>query len=139
MDTFTGEPFIYRSAADSYLFLEVPQEEIFRRLSNRKVDPTTGTVYHLEDNPPPEGDPKLKDRLQDYHGDADQEQGKLTHLHAVYDSAVSGVKKWTTSFGLKDDTLPSEGQQVISLFSEVHPAPKTKREEVLELVQKQLH
>jgi hypothetical protein len=60
---FTGEPYIYRSAADSYLFVEVGSEEVLRRLSNRKIDPTTNTVYHLEDNPPPEGDPKLKDRL----------------------------------------------------------------------------
>jgi len=51
--------------------VEVEQEEILRRLSHRKIDPTTGTIYHMEDNPPPEGDPKLKDRLQDYHGDAD--------------------------------------------------------------------
>lgn len=87
----------------------------------------------MEDNPPPEGDPKLKDRLQDYHGDADQDPAKLTLLHASYDSAVHTVKKWTTSFGLKDESLP-EGQQMISLFSEVHPPHKSKREEVLELV-----
>ena len=62
-DAFTGEPYIYRSAADSYLFVEVGSEEIFRRLNNRKIDPTTGTIYHMEDSPPPEGDAKLKDRL----------------------------------------------------------------------------
>ena len=48
------------------------------------------------------------------------------------------VKKWATSFGLQDDTLP-EGQQLLSLLMEVHPAPKAKREEVLEIVNKQVH
>ena len=137
-EVFNGDPFIYRSAADSYLFVEVGSEEVLRRLSHRKIDPTTNTVYHLEDNPPPEGDPKLKDRLQDYHGDAEQDHAKLQLLHPVYDSRAVSVKKWATSFGLHDDTLP-EGQQLLSLFMEVQPAPKAKREEVLELVNKQVH
>ena len=66
---YTGDPFIYKSATDGYLFLEVPSEECNRRITNRKIDPQTGVIYHMEDSPPPEGDPKLKDRLQDYPGD----------------------------------------------------------------------
>ena len=69
--SYKGEPFIYKSAADGYLFVDVPSEECSRRIGNRKIDQTTGTVYHMEDNPPPEGDPKLKDRLQDYPGEPD--------------------------------------------------------------------
>lgn len=84
---FTGDPYLYHSAADSYLFLDVAQEEIFRRLTNRKLDPTTGTIYHLEDNPPPEGDPKLKDRLQDYQGDAEQaDHARLQASHSAYEA-----------------------------------------------------
>jgi hypothetical protein len=45
------------------IFLDVPSEECFRRSQNRKIDPQTGTIYHLEDNPAPEGDNKLRDRL----------------------------------------------------------------------------
>jgi hypothetical protein len=63
---YGGEPFIYNSATDGYLILDVPQEECLRRITGRKIDPTTGIIYHPEDNPPPESDPKLKDRLQDY-------------------------------------------------------------------------
>jgi hypothetical protein len=72
----------------------------------------------MEDSPPPEGDPKLKDRLQDYHGDAEQEASRLVSLHAKYDSGAPAVKKWATSFGLKDDNLP-EGQQLVSLLMQV--------------------
>jgi hypothetical protein len=106
LEAFNGDPLIYRSAADSYLFVEVASDEVLRRLSHRKIDPTTNTIYHMEDNPPPEGDPKLKDRLQDYHGDVDQDHAKLQQLHPIYDSRAVSVKKWATSFGLHDDTLP---------------------------------
>jgi hypothetical protein len=90
----------------------------------------------MEDSPPPEGDPKLKDRLQDYHGDADQDPAKLTPLHSKYDTASPSVKKWATSFGLKDDSLP-EGAPV-SLLMTVEPGLKAKRDEVLELAQRQV-
>ena len=39
---FDGEPRIYQSASDAFLFLEVPSDECFRRSSNRKLDPQTG-------------------------------------------------------------------------------------------------
>jgi adenylate kinase len=48
---------------DGFVFIDVPSEECLRRIQNRKIDPQTGSIYHLEDNPPPEGDIKLKDRL----------------------------------------------------------------------------
>ena len=63
MESFNGDPFIYASAMDGFLMIDVQSDECFRRVSNRKIDPTTGHIYHLEDNPPPEGDNKLKDRL----------------------------------------------------------------------------
>jgi hypothetical protein len=50
--------------------LDASEEECQRRLTGRKIDPTTQVVYHPEDNPPPEGDAKLRDRLQDYTTDS---------------------------------------------------------------------
>ncbi len=38
---------------DAVVVIEVPDEEIVRRLSGRRSDPETGKVYHLEHNPPP--------------------------------------------------------------------------------------
>jgi len=34
------------------LYLEVPDEEVVRRLSGRRVNPRTGRVYHVEFDPP---------------------------------------------------------------------------------------
>ena len=49
---YDGTPETQASALDGYLFIDVPQEECIRRSQNRKVDPSTGIVYHMEDNPP---------------------------------------------------------------------------------------
>lgn len=81
---YDGEPFVHQSATDGYLILDVPQEECFRRITGRKIDPTTGVIYHPEDNPPPESDPKLKDRLQDYQGEPDTEASRLNHHHSLF-------------------------------------------------------
>jgi len=37
---------------DAVAVLEVPDEEIVRRMSGRRTDPETGEVYHLDHNPP---------------------------------------------------------------------------------------
>lgn len=38
---------------DVVVYLEVDDEAIVRRMSGRRTDPETGTVYHVEHNPPP--------------------------------------------------------------------------------------
>jgi len=48
---------------DGVLMLSASNEECKRRATGRKVDPTTQTVYHPQDNAAPEGDAKLLDRL----------------------------------------------------------------------------
>ena len=57
------EPVINKSAFDGVLMVDVARDECLRRAKGRKVDPTNGTIYHIEDYPPPENDIKLRDRL----------------------------------------------------------------------------
>lgn len=76
--SFNGEPFVYKSTTDGYLFLDVASEECQRRVTGRKIDPTTNIIYHMEDSPPPEGDAKLKDRLLDYVGEPETDHTKLS-------------------------------------------------------------
>jgi adenylate kinase len=40
-------------AIDAVLYLEVDDDAIVRRMSGRRTDPETGSVYHVEHNPPP--------------------------------------------------------------------------------------
>ena len=38
---------------DAVLYLEVDDDAIVRRMGGRRTDPETGSVYHVEHNPPP--------------------------------------------------------------------------------------
>ncbi len=40
-------------ALDAVLLIEVPDEMIVERITGRRSDPETGTIYHLTFNPPP--------------------------------------------------------------------------------------
>ena len=45
---------------DVVLFIEVPDELIVERITGRRSDPETGTIYHVKFNPPPA---EIADRL----------------------------------------------------------------------------
>jgi len=38
---------------DAVVYIDVPEDAIVSRMSGRRTDPETGTVYHVEFNPPP--------------------------------------------------------------------------------------
>jgi hypothetical protein len=51
------------SLFDGIFVMDASKEECARRAVGRKIDPQSGTIYHQEDSPPPEGDAKLLERL----------------------------------------------------------------------------
>lgn len=70
-DGYEKEVSVTQSGLDGVLFMEVGEDEVFRRANNRKIDPQTNIVYHMEDNPPEETkDNKLIERLQPYRDEA---------------------------------------------------------------------
>ncbi len=60
---------------DVVLVLEVPDDLIVQRITGRRTDPETGTIYHLEFNPPP---PEIAHRL--VHRKDDTEEACRTRL-----------------------------------------------------------
>ena len=51
---------------DAVLLIEVPDDLIVERITGRRMDPETGTIYHLKFNPPPaEIAPRLQHRKDD--------------------------------------------------------------------------
>lgn len=54
---------------DAVVYLEVPDEAIVRRMSGRRTDPETGTVYHVEHNPPP---PEVAERVVQREDDREE-------------------------------------------------------------------
>lgn len=84
-------------SADAYLMMDLSAEECFRRAANRKIDPQTGTIYHMEDSPPPENDNKLKDRLQEYN-DPDADHQRLLHQHQMFNESKDTLQQFYEGF-----------------------------------------
>lgn len=100
------------SGIDGMVFLDVPEEECLRRHSGRKVDPQTGTIYHMDDNPPPE-DPKVRDRLQDVQeGEGDVTEQKIRESSGRYDTCSGALKTWCSNFG---QYKPNESECAVKL------------------------
>ena len=57
------EKHISKSTFSNYIWLKVDEDDIINRSMNRMIDPQTGIIYQTENNPPPQNDKKLNDRL----------------------------------------------------------------------------
>ena len=74
-------------ALDAVVVIEVPDDLIVERITGRRMDPETGTIYHLEFNPPPAG---IADRL--VQRDDDRESAcaaRLVRYHAETEPILS--------------------------------------------------
>lgn len=85
----------------------------------------------MEDNPPPENDHKLRDRLQDYH-DPEGDFNKMSIHHNNFEEEEEFMKKWMRGFGLKDQDIPDV--QTVNLLMEVRLDGKISKDHVNELV-----
>ena len=93
-------------ALDHVLVLEVADDLIVRRITGRRSDPETGTIYHLEFKPPPadivdrlvhrkdDTEEACRARLEKYHGET-------SPLIPFYDS--HGVLKRVDGVGSPDE------------------------------------
>ena len=68
------------SLFDAIFILEASKDECFRRAQGCKIDPQSGSVYHPDDNPPPEGDAKLAERLVPHFGNFQSEEDMIQKL-----------------------------------------------------------
>eukprot|EP00930_Biecheleria_cincta_P037428 TRINITY_DN2568_c0_g1_i1.p1 TRINITY_DN2568_c0_g1~~TRINITY_DN2568_c0_g1_i1.p1 ORF type:complete len:514 (+),score=104.39 TRINITY_DN2568_c0_g1_i1:51-1544(+) len=92
---------------DIFITLEVPDEVLEERITLRRLDPETGTIYHLKFKPPPEDETikarltqrsddtaeKLKTRLQGYHSNLNSVKAiyKKHQTLAEIDGATGGI------------------------------------------------
>jgi len=68
---------------DAVLLLEVPDERIVRRITGRRSDPETGTIYHVEFDPPPA---EVAGRVVQRKDDT--EQAVVQRLRAYHDQTA---------------------------------------------------
>ncbi|KAG2522644.1 hypothetical protein JM18_005971 [Phytophthora kernoviae] len=79
-----------RFCSDTVISLEVPDDEVVRRIAGRRVDPETGKTYHLEFNPPPQNDEELLARLVQRSDDTESTiHHRLSTFHKHLGSVLS--------------------------------------------------
>ena len=96
-EAVTGEVEAETSGLDGVVILNTPEPECARRASNRKIDPQTQIVYHMETNPP--DDAKTLERLQDYTDEAGNPE-RMQKISSGFNQSINAIKQWLTRFGL---------------------------------------
>jgi len=82
------------SKIDHVIAFDVPDEEIVVRSAGRRIDPTTGYIYHLEFNPPP---PEVASRVVQR---SDDNAGTLQKRLRKYHKETSPILGYFASKGL---------------------------------------
>ena len=93
-------------AIDAIVEIEVPDEDIVRRMSGRRVHPPSGRVYHVEFNPPEIAgeDDETGERLVQRDDDReDVVRQRLTTYHEQTAPLIGYYRKW---FESGDDRAP---------------------------------
>lgn len=74
---------------NKFIIFNINEEDIMKRVENRKLDPQTGTIYHMIDNPPNPHDKKLKDRLIDITSpNAEEVHNSISNYLKNYDEIM---------------------------------------------------
>jgi len=83
---------------DSCIYLDGDSNECIRRSQNRKIDPTTGLVYHLEDNPPNPEDKKLLERLVEAE-EIQTKENLIINSHKNFNLNINKILEFYSIFG----------------------------------------
>lgn len=97
---------------DAVVVLDVPDEEVVKRISGRRIDPVTGKTYHVEFNPPPPSDEALKARLIQRSDDTEATiRNRLVKFHENCDAVVN-------SFAASSKVVRVNGMQNKNLIAQ---------------------
>ncbi|GFR40940.1 hypothetical protein Agub_g1600 [Astrephomene gubernaculifera] len=91
-----GRPLV--SGMDAVVVCSLTDPEVaLKRALGRRLDPTTGRVYHLEFDPPPANDPGLSARLREV-ADASNDAQQIQHRLAAHSELASALDDWLRRF-----------------------------------------
>jgi len=94
-----------QGAFDLIFYLEVKNDEIIRRVKNKKIDNNTGMIYHMEDYPPPSDDKKLLEKLIPYEENINF--NNLNVINNIFDKETDALIEFYESFGHQKYKLKS--------------------------------
>jgi adenylate kinase len=77
-----------KTSADLFIVLKVPDSELIERVVGRRLDPTTGKIYHIKYFPPPED---IQERLEQRSDDTKE---KMTNRLRQFHNNVHAVRSY---------------------------------------------
>lgn len=86
------------SGLDAVIWFNCERKECLRRALGRRIDPGTGTRYHIEDEPPAVDQSPLCEIIEAIDEQAESTACLLDRWLA-FDQTKSGLTKWLTQFG----------------------------------------
>jgi adenylate kinase len=114
-----------KAAPDCVLVLDVPDEEVIRRIAGRRVDPETGKTYHVEFNPPP---PEVQARVIQRSDDTEETlRTRLEQFHAHSDGVLAAFEAYRGEKGSTVQIVRVDGLQPASLIAQAFVAPTFQR------------
>jgi adenylate kinase len=128
-----------RTVPDCVLALDVPDDEVVKRIAGRRLDPETGKTYHVEFNPPP---PEVAERVVQRSDDTEETvRTRLEQFHAhskAVVAALGGVSELVRADGTRpvdqvaemllggaERCLLRNNAAIVSLFS-MNPTHQTR-------------
>ncbi|POM71218.1 Adenylate kinase [Phytophthora palmivora] len=110
-----------KAAPDCVLVLDVPDEEVIRRIAGRRVDPETGKTYHVEFNPPP---PEVQARVIQRSDDTEETlRTRLEQFHAHSDGVLAVFEAYRGENSATVQIVRADGLQQASLIAQTFIAP----------------
>ncbi|ORX79042.1 hypothetical protein BCR32DRAFT_294674 [Anaeromyces robustus] len=85
-----------KGGLDLVILMNVDNDIAFKRMTGRKIDTSTGKIYHLEYDPPPENEPGIFERLVPFIDEADDLN--IQNQIASFDSRVDSLKEFFDRF-----------------------------------------
>ncbi|KAF4044691.1 Adenylate kinase domain-containing protein [Phytophthora infestans] len=114
-----------KAAPDCVLVLDVPDEEVIRRIAGRRVDPETGKTYHVEFNPPPL---EVQARVIQRSDDTEETlRTRLEQFHAHSDGVLAAFEAYHGENGAPVQIIRADGLQPASLIAKAFVAPIIQR------------
>lgn len=87
------------SSMNKIIYLDCDTEECVRRSIRRRIDPNTGNIYHLDDNPPNINDNKLMERLRSIE-DKESSEDEIRRYNLEFDMEIDRMEEFYSGLRL---------------------------------------
>ena len=104
---------LFQGGLDLCIYLEGNSKEFLRRSKNRKIDPTTGIIYHMEDNSPGNEDKKIIERLVCIEENLQNSEDFIIESFKNYYFNINKLLDFYSIFGLSKNNFKTLNKIVI--------------------------